>query len=242
MVEQRAASEMELDTRARAARRRGRADRAHQGDHRAQDDSRAVPRARRHLGRAPGPVPERRHAAHDAAGRRRRGLRRLRGRAAGRRDAARGRRRRRSSPPATRRRSPRTIVAIDARVDPADAQRDGARAHRGRAIGAAPGASVRVQVPVGAPRSAVVDPGERAAQRAGRRSRVRRSRRTRTARRARTCAPVQVEALARRRSRDRDGPRGRRAGRRVRVVQAARGGAGRARRCAGQRRAQPASG
>ena len=55
-----------------------------------------------------------------------------------------------------------------------DAQRDRARARfRGANSAPTPGASVRVQVPVGVARLAVVDSGQRGAQRSGRRSRLR---------------------------------------------------------------------
>ena len=87
-----------------------------------------------------------------------------------------------------RRRSRPAIVAVDARVDPDDAQRHGARAHRRRRP--APVArrlGARARSRSGPPRTAVVDPGERAAQGPGRRSRVRDRGRLGRASRARTC-------------------------------------------------------
>ena len=133
---------------ARRTRRRAGADRAHQSDHRAQDDSRAVPRARRHGGRASWPVPRRRHRAHDAAGRGRRRARRFRGRAARRRRPARRRHASTCSPQRDAKPIRATIVAVDARVDPATRNamvraRIADRAHRA----VRPGASVRVAVP-----------------------------------------------------------------------------------------------
>ena len=131
--ENRAASEMEVD-RARAERDVALAQIARTKAIIARKTIRAPFRARvGHGGRAPRPVPERGHAAHDAAGRRRRRARRLRRRAArSRRACARAssvevfaaqRRARRS--PATDRRGRRARRSHDA-------QRHGARADRAR--------------------------------------------------------------------------------------------------------------
>ena len=153
--------------------------------------------------------------------------------AAGLRD---GRQRRRLRRRRRRRRSRRRSSRVDARVDPAT-RNAMVRARIDGAAGApAPGASVRVRVPVGPAAHGRRRPGERAAQGPGRRSRVRHRARTRKARRARTlrrcrAAPLLGdEVLIHRR------PRSRRAGRRVGLVQAARGRAGRDRQRPAARR------
>ena len=61
LSEQRAVSDGGSRQHARRARRRPRADRAHQGNDRSQNDPRTVPCARRHLRRASRAIPERRH-------------------------------------------------------------------------------------------------------------------------------------------------------------------------------------
>ncbi len=141
--------------RARAARHRRGADRAHPGRDRAQDHPRAVPRARRHLRRARGPVPQRRHGAHHASGRGRSHLRRFHGGAAGRpRRCARACTVRMCITDA-RWQTPIAAQASGAgfaRVDRAHAQHHGSCTHRGCSPAPSPGASVRVEVPVGAPR------------------------------------------------------------------------------------------
>ena len=153
----------------------------------------------------PGPVPERRHAADHAAGRRRRRARRFHGRAAGRRGAARRRQASMCSRPATRRadHGRRFSRSMRASIRPR-ATRRCARDDRTSADACAVAGRVGARAGAGRRAASCASPFPPArCARARRRSRVRpRARRGGQDPRA-ACAPVQVERMLGRRSRDR---------------------------------------
>ena len=90
---------------------------------------------------------------------------------------------------------PAKIVAVDARVDPTTRNAMVRARIEGAANAPSPGASVRVRVPVGLPTQGRRRPGERAAQGAGRRSRVRDRAGQGRQSRARTCGRSRAGAM-----------------------------------------------
>ena len=154
--EHRATSQEEVDQ-ARAARDVALAQHgAHPRGHRQEDDPRAVPGAGGHRRRASWPVPDRRHGAHHAPGGGRGRARGLHGGPAGRRGPP-GRRLRQVVAGSDSTPVPARIVAVDSRVDPTTRNAT-VRARIAGSTTPSPGASVRVQVPVGGASKVVAVP------------------------------------------------------------------------------------
>ena len=157
LSEQRAVSAEEVDS-TRAARDVALAQIARsQSDDRSQDDSCAVSRTRRHLGRASRAVPERGHVPDELAGRGRVRLRRLRRRSADRCRPAQRRQGSGADGSDRARSSQRSWRPMHESIRRRAMHRSARRSPDAK-LAPPPGASVRVQVPAGVARLAVAIP------------------------------------------------------------------------------------